>query len=363
MSLQSRNLRVCQVKYGTRYYDVMIAVNDLDEVNDILQEWALDTLGATLDLPAALIYNKDITEVLTSVNINSYAYVQSAEKKYMSVPRYAGIAGDPPALPTALEDGLYVMPETQVYLYSLPGYDGVLGEYTVPEKGLSITEGMNLIGIRYNAGTPEYIKYTTSANFDFSSIVPVALIISFSGTLYPISYGQSGFGLPEKLYSLREKAEIISSFTLDTDSLYVELSELDVVKGMSEVSLEAVDTAEANNDMFLYYKDTDQEWQKSAVTTINNTQYQSASGLASLAGGEFVVNYIYRLLDENSKTIFNVLSNKFASLAAAKESEIIQDTPDVIDESAVLVGRIIVEKDSTTPVHQKIQKITFGTVA
>lgn len=362
MSLQKRNLRVCEVLYNKKYYDVLIAVNDLDEVNDILQEWAMEKFGVALDLPTALIYNKDITEVLTSVSIDSYAYVKSAVSEYMDMPRYAGIAEDAPVLPTALgADNLYLMPETQVFLYSQAGYDGVFGEYTVPEKGLSITEGMNFIGIRYNVGVPEYIKYTTSDNFDFSSIIPVALVLSFSGVLYPISYGQSGFGLPEKLYSLREKAEIISTFTLDTDTLYVEISELDVVKGMSEVSLEAVDTSVANNDMFLYYKDTDLVWQKSAVTTINNTQYQSASGLAALAGGEFVVNYIYRLIDGESKTIFNVLTNKFASVALAKESETIQDIPDIIDESAVLIGRIIIEKDSTTPVIQKVQKISFGT--
>ena len=30
MSLQKRNLRVCEVLYSKKYYDVLIAVNDLD---------------------------------------------------------------------------------------------------------------------------------------------------------------------------------------------------------------------------------------------------------------------------------------------------------------------------------------------
>ena len=56
----------------------------------------------------------------------------------------------------------------------------------------------------------------------------------------------------------------------------------------------------------------------------------------------------------------NVLSGKFTSLQDAINSGEITDIPDNIKYSAVCVGRIIVEKDSTSPLVQKVQKITFG---
>jgi len=84
-----KNLRVCQVKHTnvagtTTYYDVIIAVYDLDEVDGILQDWAVDTIGAgtVLDLPAALVYNKDISEFLTTLDIDDYAYLQSSTTAY-----------------------------------------------------------------------------------------------------------------------------------------------------------------------------------------------------------------------------------------------------------------------------------------
>ena len=69
------NLRVCQVLHGTTYYDVIVGVETLDDVDDILQAWATDVLTDTLDLPEALIYNKDITEVITALDIDSFVYL------------------------------------------------------------------------------------------------------------------------------------------------------------------------------------------------------------------------------------------------------------------------------------------------
>jgi hypothetical protein len=74
-----KNLRYCQVLHGTEYYDVIIAVDTLDQVNDVLQEWALanEDIGVALDLPAALIQNEDIREVLTTKNIDGSVYVKA----------------------------------------------------------------------------------------------------------------------------------------------------------------------------------------------------------------------------------------------------------------------------------------------
>lgn len=363
MAVSRKNVRVCQVKYLTAYYDVLLAVDTLDEVDNILQEWALDKWGVALSLPEALIYNKDITEVLTSLNIDNFAYVQSAVSAYMDLPRYAGISGALPVLPTSLTAGLYVMPEIMAFLYSAVDFSGYFGEYEVPSKGLALTEGLNYIGVRFNSGTPEYIKYDDDLTFNYSSIIPVAVVLSLSSVLYPIPFGQSGYALPEKLLQRLLKPEIIGVHTLATDTNYVELSALTVKKAMAEVDCLVMDTSVANNDMFEYSKDSNQDWVSAAVTKINNTEYQGVSGKGNLAGGEYVINYIYRLIHGTSKVLFNVLSGKFATLAAAKESEMLTDLPAVVTESAVLVGRIIVVQGSTSTAIQKVQSVSWGTVA
>lgn len=364
MAMTRKNLRLCEVLHEGTYYDVLVAVDDLDEIDDILQEWALDNddIAEALNLPEELIYNKDITEVLTSVDTDSFAYVKSTVPTYLDIPRYAGITGTFPTFPSTLTAGLFVMPACTARLYSLPAFLGHFGEYTIPSVGLAITEGLNFIGIRYNSGVPEYIKYTVSTSFDYSSIIPVAVVLSFTAVRYIIPYGQFGDGLPEKMFTQNVDPVISGGFTLDTTTNYVELSALTVRKGTEDISCLAVDTAVVNNDMFLYSHDGANVWTKAAVTTINNTQYQGTSALVTLGGGKFVVNYIYRLLDETAKMLFIVLSGSFDTLAAAKESENVYTVPDVLSSAAVLVGRIIVEQGSSTPVVQKVQKISFGTV-
>jgi len=345
----------------------MVAVDNLDEVNNILQDWALDTIGETLNLPEELIKNIDAKEInISSKSIDSFVYLQSAVSSYIDMPRSAGISGDLPVLPTSLVGGLYVVPTSNAFLYSESDFDGYFGEYVIPESSIALTAGVNYLGIRFNSGVPEYIKYDNDLSFNYSDIIPVATILYFSGTIYNIPYGQSGYGLAEKILKIikeRDEFKITSSFTLDTDNNYVELGALNVSRGTAEIACLAVDTELVNNDMFLHYKDISADWQNLSVTQINNTQYQaSGGGLNSLGAGEYVINYIYRVVESSDLILFTALSPNFTTLAEAKESEEITDLPDDIKGSCVLVGRIIVEQGSTSPVIQKIQKNSFGVV-
>jgi hypothetical protein len=145
--------------------------------------------------------------------------------------------------------------------------------------------------------------------------------------------------------------------------MYVELSALTVNNGVADIACLLVDTEDVGNTMIQYYKNAGSVWTAATITQLDNLQYQSAGGLANLVGGEYVVNYIFRAIDATQKLVFMVLSNKFATLAAAKESEMLTDLPDIIKKSSVLVGRFILVQASTTPVVQKVMKPVFGTVA
>jgi len=363
MTISRKNLRYCQVTYLSKLYDVLVAVSTLDEVDNVLQEWALNKWGVVLDLPTACLINKDITEVLTSVAIDNYAYLQSPSSAYMDIPRYAGIKGTYPTLPTVLDDDdKYVCPETDVFIYSLAGQDGVLGEYSVAELALTPNVGINFLGISYASAVPTWVFYTAETSLNYSSIIPVATVLFFEDTIFNIPFGQTGYGLAEKnlkVRSRRKKFDILDTFTLVNSGLYVELGALTVSTGVEEIACTAMDTETLLNDMYLYYKDSSQVWQKSKVTTIDNLQYQSASGLANLTGGEYVCNNIYRVVSASGLLMFNVLSNKFASEQAAMNSGEVE-IPAIIRDSAVCVGRMIVVQGSSSPVVQKVQKVVFG---
>lgn len=367
-----RNLRYCEVLHSGTYYDVMIGVNNQDEVNDILQEWALanSSIGVALDLPEALIKNTDAKEInISAKNIDSFVYVKSQSTGYLDAAKNAGVFGTFPTLPKLLVGGLYVMPACTAYLWNSATFTGVFSSYNIATASFTLVDNsVNYIGINYNSGSPVYALYVDQSSFNYSSIIPVCAVMYFNSELNVIPMGSAGDGLPEKLLLnqyYRKEFDITTNFTLaEGAERYVELGALTVSNGVDTVSCLSMDTETAENDMWLWYKDATSTWQRSQNNQINNTQYQGAgTGLQSLGTGEFVINYIYRVIDDTNLLIFNILSGKFATLAEAKESDMITDLPDIIKEGAVLVGRMIVQKDSDAPTVQKIQRVNpFATV-
>lgn len=368
--MNSLNLRYCEVLHNGTYYDVMIGVNDLDEVNDVLQDWALATLGVSIDLPTALTKNQDITEVLTTKDISSYVYTKSSSTGYLDAARFAGVSGTYPTLPRTLVAGKYVMPACTARLWTLANFQGVFGTYSVPSSALTLTaDAMNYIGIRYNSGVPEYYVYANQDLFDYSTIIPVGGVLYWGSEIIPIPFGQSGDGMAEKLYrnqTERKEFSVLGNFTLVADGRYLKLSSMNVNAGTEDFALDAVDTSSASTGyLYLFYKDSAQDWQNMDVSgLLENTNYQGDGiGLQALTTGEYVVQYLYRLVDEESEQIFSVLSGKFASLAAAKESDIVIDIPNELSKASVLIGRAITEQGASSTVIQKIQTASFGTVA
>lgn len=367
MTISRKNLRYCQVVYNSRYYDVLIAIASLDEIDNILQEWAINKFGSTavLDLPSALVLNKDITEVLTTVDTDEYVYLQSPVAAYMDMPRYAGISGDLPVFPTALNiSGKYVIPTCLAFLWSEPDFQGYFGEYIIPEsQAFTLSSGANYIGISFNTGSPIYSLYNDFSTFDFSSIIPVVTVLNFASGISVIPWGQTGYGLPEKRLELQNKKkyfEVMSDYTLTATDLYIQLSEVIVNNGVAEITCEAVDTETVDNDMYLHYKDSSSVWQNTKVTQIDNLQYQGASGLANLTSGEFVINNIFRVPGSVNPLLFSVLSGKFNSLQAALNSKDVTDLPPMFKNTAVLIGRVIIEKSATDSTIQILQKTPWG---
>lgn len=363
------NLRYCKVLYNETEYEVIIAVSDLDEVNNILQAWALANtdIGVALDLPEALIENTDAKEKnISQADIDSFVYTQAAISSYKDKTISAGLSSSI-TLPKILVSSEYVVPASTAFLWSLTDFTGTFGEFSIAQGELTlVADSVNYLVIAYNSGSPEYQILSSSATINYSSIIPVAKILYFDSEINVIPYGIAGVGAIEKItkkQDLREQFKIVDNFTFNHSTLYVELSALTVSNGLDTVLCPSLDTETALNDMWLWYKDSSLVWQNTQANTINNTQYQGVgTGLQTLAGGEYVVNQIYRVIDDTNLVLFNVLSGNYATLAAAKESEIVTDLPDQIKDGAVLVGRMIILKDAITPVVQKIQTQQFATV-
>ena len=256
-----RNLRYCQVLHDSTYYDVLVGVNTLDEVNDILQEWALtsDGPGEALDLPTELVQNVNAETInLITKTLDENVYVKSSTLGIIDAARSAGVSGTFPTLPKVLVGGYYVLPACTAYLWSTSTFSGVFANYTIATASLTLLENqVNYVGISYASGTPTYVLYSDQTSFNYSDIIPVCAVLNFDSELNVIPFGQAGYGLSEKLLlnqTNRKEFKITNNFTLEEGAdLYVELGAITVNNGTENIDCLAMDTETADNDMWLAY--------------------------------------------------------------------------------------------------------------
>lgn len=77
-TITNKNVRICEVVYDSDTYHFAVGVNSLDEINDIVEDWALEKFGIlsggetvlspALDLPSALVYTKTLSDVITTIS-------------------------------------------------------------------------------------------------------------------------------------------------------------------------------------------------------------------------------------------------------------------------------------------------------
>ena len=84
------------------------------------------------------------------------------------------------------------------------------------------------------------------------------------------------------------------------------------------------------------------------VPVINNTQYNGASGYATLTDTYWTINYIYRGIEDQDH-IYTVLgTEEYATSALAQASKVVASIPDIISSHSIFIGRAIVQKSATT---------------
>lgn len=76
---------------------------------------------------------------------------------------------------------------------------------------------------------------------------------------------------------------------------------------------------------------------------VNNTQYDNGSGLQTLSTNQWVINWVFRGIEDQDH-LYIVLSTAYNSVDEAKAATTISYLPEIISSHALLIGRIIVEQ-------------------
>jgi hypothetical protein len=265
----------------------------------------------------------------------------------------AGVRGTHPTF-TENSDLTIDIGSCQVSMYSTSNHTGNIETYTVAAaSGLSVpSQQLSYVIVELESdGTAVFDVITDVSLINESNILPIYTMYNDTECIHVLDWDSLGDGLVNKLNKrfvktqrfARESGFAISEF--GTRNLQLTAGVL--WNGAVEHSLESVDSNASDSKMLLYYHSSG-TWVRTAVTQYNNTQYDDGTDLQTLDNNKYTVNWVYRTVDIVHKELLIVLSDEQYNTFADAENSQPPATPDIVPGIAVLVGRVIVEKNASS---------------
>ncbi|SNR95540.1 hypothetical protein SAMN05446037_100270 [Anaerovirgula multivorans] len=238
-------------------------------------------------------------------------------------------------------------------LFHTEDFTGNITEHDLDGGTFSLVEGYTrYLVANYNNGSPIVQLISDLSVIDFSSVTPIYTISRFGDLqsgFSAIDWGETGSGLSSKLLVRIIKTQRFArqeglSISMDT-SLNLTISAGKVWNG---VYLKSFEDAISNVDECFLRVWNGTSWDRNPATTVNNTQYNSEAGLVNLTDGNYAVVWIYRDMGTD-KRIHMFQGTGDYDLNEAKASQVPSNIPAVFGTDTLQVGRIIIQKSSTTP--------------
>jgi hypothetical protein len=225
--------------------------------------------------------------------------------------------------------------------------DGTSGlfRYTLPAAGpLSLTDGTTNYIVASSTG---YTVSTSQAVLVDRRLAVVYQIYRTGTGLHTLTYGPYANDTASRLLIRTIQSDKFRKITglviSETATRIVNVSAGSVYFG---VAIQALAASVSNvNQMYLYTR-TGGVWSGAIVTQYNNIQWNNGTNTVTLSNGRYAVNWIYRGVESQNHT-YVVLGNGDYTLSQAQASQP-DGLPDIISSHAILVGRIIVQKNAST---------------
>jgi len=270
---------------------------------------------------------------------------------YFSAPIiYAGVVTQPSY--TDNGDGSVTIGSGVYNLYPDPTGAGLVKQYALLGGTFTLTDGAtNYIYAAYNSGSPVVLSTTNRADFAgqyFTTDTPIYTLYRSGNLIYQLNFDTTGHASPEKtLYRLLDtrRFERVSGMSLaDAGNGTFTVTQGVVWYAITRTTLDAFNSS--TDSTYLYYYNGS-SWAYNTVTGYNNTNYQGPSGLSTLPGGKYNINWVYRSVS-SSKTCFIILGSAAYTLNDAIAAQPPGNVPDVVSTTAMLVGKIIVSQGAAS---------------
>lgn len=201
----------------------------------------------------------------------------------------------------------------------------------------------------YNDGLPFLRIITDVSLINEITIVPVRTFFRTGTEIHQLDWDTLGIALANKINQsivktqrFRRQDGLVLS---DAATRIVKNSAGTVWYGATSLLLNTYTSA--TDELQLYYKVAG-VWTKSAnLTQYNNTQYNDGTNIQTLGTNRYAVNWIYRVITNTHNHCYILLGSDDYVLNDATNSSAPGDLPPEVAAVAVLVGRIIIQKNAS----------------
>jgi hypothetical protein len=255
-------------------------------------------------------------------------------------------------------DGTVRLPIVQLAIYNNSSYTEPLQVYTVT-SGITGSGGIaalidnsnNFVYIEYNNGTPRWAVTTDNSIINDSNNVLCYLMFRDINSVYVFDFNNSGTGLSSKLNNRvldTNRFSIESGFTLSLSSttLVLLLSSGNVWCGVNKKTLPNF-TSNGNSLFIVDYHNGGNWVSDVSKEGINNVFYDNGTDIFSGTTSKFLVNWYYR--EQGRNVVHEVYgTQEYDNLAEAELALEPANLPELITSQSFLVGRILIQVESTT---------------
>lgn len=208
----------------------------------------------------------------------------------------------------------------------------------------------NYVVVSYNGGSPALVLNTTGAGIDTQTNSIVVAVARVGSVVHFVNLTGSNSDPNAKIRNRYLQSEGISRATgllISSTGLKIATTAGITYSGLIRLDVAAIDT-NAGGNFTLAYNNGSAWTRTTGQTDINNTQYNNAGILTTMANNKYRTDYAYILVNSPSKLYVIMGTSEYNSLADAQAAPKPAILPVELQVLGVTVARIIVQKSATS---------------
>lgn len=259
------------------------------------------------------------------------------------------------------------VPELRVAIFSTPNFRGPLFRKTIAQATFSIPRDghSKYVVVDYDSGTPYFRIETNIHNVNQSNVVCLYTVWNLNGNIHSILFDNKGEGLANKIDCAIQRTtpyrrSIEGGLILSVDaSRYIHVSDSHVYAGTTEVQISSFDSI---TDRVTEFYHTTGSWTFPETITgyqVDNLHFDNGIDLSVASNNKYLCRWVYRTIGDDKEVFVRIGTGEYNSVADAQK-ELEPVSPSIVKEHGMLIGRIIIQKGSSTTLVNSIFEFAGG---